>query len=174
MNWTNSNCRAKVTKAITERMSDPAIRIKQAEYATEYWSRPGTRESQSLKIRNTWATGIHDNVIGMCLKSSAAEDTVAAALDQIKLDYIRQYRPDGFHRLYDFFIPSLMLMIEVDGWYWHHSADAERRGTTLADVEKDDWATHHGYTVARIENVGMISSHLVPMLQQLVEEITHG
>ena len=53
------------------------------------------------------------------------------------------YKTDKINRYVDFYIESLMLIIEVDGEYWH--ADS------AADKVKDEDAQAHGFVTLRIK-----------------------
>lgn len=78
-------------------------------------------------------------------------------LEYLKIDFISEYSPDwiGLKR-YDFYIPSMNLIIEMDGGLGHgndmHSRDTTtKRESILMDNYKDKLANEHGIEVIRID-----------------------
>ena len=77
-------------------------------------------EEQREKSRHSSCLAISENRLPA---SSKLEDSVVPALDSLGIEYIRQYaiRNDKgrFVCVYDFFIPSRNVAIEVNGTFWH-------------------------------------------------------
>ena len=66
-------------------------------------------------------------------------------LDSKSIDYVEQYRKVGNGHPYDFFIPSLNLLVEIDGFYWHQS-DKQK----IKDNNHTREAVERGYNIVRI------------------------
>lgn len=76
-------------------------------------------------------------------------------LEQLNLDFIAEYSPNWIgKRRYDFYIPSMSLIIEMDGGF--HYQDNSMSGQTaeeskIIDCYKDEQAKLHGIKVIRID-----------------------
>ncbi len=92
--------------------------------------------SDAAKVR--WEQGVYD---GVFQSPTSIELQVAAALDIMGIEHESQYRPDGYSRIFDEFIPP-DLLIEVHGDYWHGSDFPEHQ---QRDIEKAQWAEEHGF-----------------------------
>lgn len=102
-----------------------------------------------------------------CLKcskhNSSAEQIICGLLDQSKIEYEYQKRFDdlfshnGTHLVYDFFIPSLNLLIEFDGAQHftpntlHHRVAGTFDLLQLHDKKKNKYAKDNGYRLYRIK-----------------------
>lgn len=100
--------------------------------------------------KDIWKMGGYD---GVFQSPSKPERALMAALDLMGVDYDFQYRPDGYSRPYDFYIPGANLLIECDGVFWHHSDWAEDQGFKKRDNEKTAWARRNGYQLIRVTDV---------------------
>jgi len=89
-------------------------------------------------MRQRWERGDFDNVFQ---SPTSIEMQVAAALDILGIEHEPQYRPDGYSRIFDEFLPPNTL-IEVQGDYWHGDKRPEQQ---QRDAEKAQWAAEHGY-----------------------------
>lgn len=78
-------------------------------------------------------------------KLSPHENVLAAMLAEAGIAYIQQYNPVGCRWVYDFFLPDLRLLLELDGQAHKYESRVKAR-----DVEKDTWALEHGYDIGRI------------------------
>lgn len=76
-------------------------------------------------------------------KKTSIECRFEDFLIQQNLDYHYQHLLQG--KYYDFFLPSLELLVEVDGEYWHRFPPAIRN-----DLEKHSIANHLGLKILRI------------------------
>lgn len=75
-------------------------------------------------------------------------------LSQLNVKYITEFSPDWANgKLYDFYIPSKSLIIEMDGALGHGNKSFNRTAeeTLLIDKEKDKMAAEHGIFVIRID-----------------------
>jgi len=104
----------------------------------EEWCR---RRSDIMKA--AWERGCFD---GVFQSPTSIELKVAAALDILGIEHIPQYRPDGYTRVYDEFIPP-DTFIEINGDYWHGDAFPENQ---QRDTEKAQWAAENGYKLITI------------------------
>lgn len=79
-------------------------------------------------------------------------------LDVLGIDYVWQFSPKGYHRVYDFYVPSANLIIEIDGSWFHSdprvvNEDNRRKmheRNKLVDEAKNEWALTHGFPIMRI------------------------
>jgi very-short-patch-repair endonuclease len=63
-------------------------------------------------------------------------------LNEIKIQYVKKYRIDNFEA--DFFVPSINLVIECDGEYWHNYPHHTKK-----DIERDYYMMKKGFYVVR-------------------------
>lgn len=95
-------------------------------------------------------------------------------LDDLGVDYVRQYHPPGCPYWFDIFLPGSGLLVELDSQYWHRGPEAERKGTIDRDRRKDAWAKKHGYDIVRLK-VGDIRDEserirLERNIEQIIQE----
>lgn len=93
------------------------------------------------KTREAGLRGIEKQALGY---STKIEIALYKALGDMKVEYKRQHTLGG-EFIVDAFIPSLNLVIEADGEYWHSLPRAIRN-----DAKKDIRLTNDGYKVLRI------------------------
>ena len=97
------------------------------------------QRKRSDAMTAAWARGDFE---GVFQSPTSIELQVAAALDIMGIEHTPQYRPDGYSRIYDEFVPPNTL-IEINGDYFHseeHFPGIERR-----DAEKAQWAEENGF-----------------------------
>jgi len=99
------------------------------------------RARMSESVKEAWRRGDYDGVFD---SPTSIEIDVSRALDEKGIRHISQYRPKGYYRIYDEFVPPRTL-IEVQGSYWHTLPDMQER-----DIEKARWAHQNGYFVVAI------------------------
>jgi len=138
-------------------------RRKHAETTKANWDKGVySRHSEAIKIAR--ARGAYD---GVFQSPTSIEIAVSEALDTLNIEHEPQYRPDGYSRIYDEFIPPGML-VEVQGDYWHSSDEAQER-----DAEKATWARDNGYHLVviwehEIHNRGaleLVKERAIPLLE---------
>jgi len=100
-----------------------------------------SRKKRSMSMKRAWKDGKFD---GVFKSPTSIELKVSAALDICGVDHQSQYRPDGYSRIFDEFIPPNIL-IEINGDWWHSESAAP--GIRIRDEEKARWATENGYRV---------------------------
>ena len=99
------------------------------------------RRRHSDAMRAAWERGDFD---GVFQSPTSPELQVAAALDIMDIEHTPQYRPDGYSRIYDEFVPPNTL-IEVHGDYFH--SEEHFPGIEQRDVEKAQWAVDNGFNL---------------------------
>jgi len=137
---------SEAVKAAWERgaYNSEETRRKHAEAIQAAWDRGDfNSEERSRKIsegiKAARARGAYD---GVFQSPTSIELQVAAALDIVGIEHAPQYRPDGYTRVYDEFIPPDTLM-EINGDYFH--SEEHFPGIQKRDAEKAQWAKEHGY-----------------------------
>lgn len=93
-----------------------------------------------------------------CLNMSHGELKIYNLLTQEGINFIKEYHPKDFNLFqnarYDFFIPSLNILIEYDGRQ-HYDMKYCRWNEPFEEIQKRDqlkneWALNNGYTLIRI------------------------
>ena len=111
--------------------------------------------------------------------SKLEEDFAEKFLDRLGIKYVYQFNAESIGRYYDFFIPSAMLLIEVDGDYYHakglvkEQMNPMQKHNRRVDKQKDHWALSNGFTLLRIwEND--IRHHPEKVIQTLKDIVVLG
>lgn len=126
----------------------PEVMQARCEGTQAYYSKPESREkaSQQVKARIA-ATGLHLKRG----KVTGCEQQVINALILGGLEFKREQRSNELilnsYRFFDFFIPVLNLIIEVDGEFWHRQEDR-----VLIDRLKHQDAVEAGYKFLRLSD----------------------
>ncbi len=82
------------------------------------------------------------------------EKTFTAILEELDILYETQKIVGG--KIYDFFIPSKNILIEVDGIYWHSKGkelkemSPMQKKTFYNDIKKNAIAKNNGYDIERV------------------------
>lgn len=128
-------------------LSTPEVWCKRSEAAKASWARgaydgvhdsPEFRRKLSEAVKAARARGAYD---GVFQSPTSIELALAAALDICGIEHVSQYRPGGYSKIYDEFVPPDIL-IEANGDYWH---GPERPEAQKRDTEKAIWAEENGY-----------------------------
>lgn len=93
-------------------------------------------KAQQLERLSNWLEAGHKAVVkSFSLKPSSIEIKVAKQLDEIGIRYIQQkHISNGVRNFYlDFYIPSLKLVVECNGDYWHNLPDKKVRDKELKE-----------------------------------------
>lgn len=128
--------------------NNPEAKKANSDRSKLYWSKEENRLKQSLRQ----AKYISEN---MNLVSSKLEDTFAKILDDLNVEYERQFVLGG--SVYDFKIKDKNILIEVDGDFWHCNPkffkealyDVQKHNVRN-DKKKEVLADMHKYTLIRI------------------------
>lgn len=88
------------------------------------------------------------------IKDTKPEKEVKVILELMKLDYIRQYQIKD--KVFDFYIPSLNLLIEVDGSYWHGKNLNESQMNNMQKKHKENDKTKNKLAISMKYNLERI------------------
>ena len=89
--------------------------------------------------------------------SKLEEDFAKNFLDKLGIEYVYQFEAKDIGRFFDFYLPSLRLILEIDGDFWHGNPEKykeeELRGhqkrAKRIDEHKTKWALMHGIPILR-------------------------
>ena len=89
--------------------------------------------------------------------SKLDEDFASQFLDKLGVKYVYQFEAKDIGRFFDFYLPELNLIVEVDGDFWHGNPDKyqkeELRGHQIRaqriDEYKTKWALMHSIPILR-------------------------
>lgn len=104
-----------------------------------------TRQRLSKATKASWVRGAMDNRAPCSKNPSSLEIAVAEYFDGINIIYIQQYRPESMRKPFDFYLPDINILLEIQGDYWHNLEGAHDRAK-----EKSNSATKLGYRVYEI------------------------
>ena len=90
--------------------------------------------------------------------SKLEEDFARDFLDKLGVEYVYQFEAKDIGRFFDFYIPSINLIIEIDGDYWHGNPDkykeeelkGHQKRAQRVDEHKTKWALMHCIPILRI------------------------
>ena len=97
-------------------------------------------------------------------------------LDKLGIKYVYQYKAESIGRYYDFYLPEVNLILEIDGDYWHsyglvyEEMTPTQKRNHRVDKEKDEWALAHGIPIIRIweHDINKNPSKVIEMLKDKV------
>ena len=106
--------------------------------------------------------------------SKLEEDFARYFLDKLKVRYVYQFEAKDIGRFYDFYLPDVNLIIEIDGSYFHsdprlvkeENMNPMQKRNKRVDEYKDRWALMHGIPLIRFwekdirENPKMVMDEL--------------
>jgi very-short-patch-repair endonuclease len=106
--------------------------------------------------------------------SKLEEDFARDFLDKLKVRYVYQFEAKDIGRFYDFYLPDVNLIIEIDGSYFHsdprlvkeENMNPMQKRNKRVDEYKDRWALIHGIPLIRFwekdirENPKMVMDEL--------------
>lgn len=118
--------------------------------------------------------------------SKLEEDFARDFLDKLKVRYVYQFEAKDIGRFYDFYLPDVNLIIEIDGSYFHsdprlvkeENMNPMQKHNKRVDEYKDRWALMHGIPLIRIwekdirENPKMVMDELKKRLYIETEKKT--
>ena len=109
-----------------------------------YFNNPKLRMLRTLSNKAAWASMSSEEkkrryINGLRKMQLRAQQTnvssiemkVKSQLDDIGIRYIHQLQVDGGKFILDFYIPSLKLVVECNGDYWHNLENRKRRDDEL-------------------------------------------
>lgn len=92
-------------------------------------------------------------------RPSSIEMTAWLLLTELGIDFASEHRIGPY--MVDVFVPSLGLVIECDGEYWH-------RNTKVRDEKRDAYMTARGYRVLRVSELAFRSGAYRPLITEAV------
>lgn len=104
------------------------------------------RQKNSKDMKARWASGAMTGVT-FTKSETSLERTARQAFEKLKLAFKQKYwiNVKGWNpKEYDFYLPDLHLLIEVDGTYWHSLPE-----NVANDEYKDRLALQAGYALLR-------------------------
>jgi len=118
--------------------------------------------------------------------SKLEEDFARDFLDKLKVRYVYQFEAKDIGRFYDFYLPDVNLIIEIDGSYFHsdprlvkeENMNPMQKRNKRVDEYKDRWALMHGIPLIRFwekdirENPKMVMDELKKRLYIETEKKT--
>nr|DAD60151.1 MAG TPA: Endonuclease [Bacteriophage sp.] len=115
----------------------------------------GLSEIEIRNIRNRHKSAIDEYLLANPEIRTSIEIKMESFLASENVDFIFQYRIS--HYKVDFFVPSLNLIIETDGDYWHCNPRIYKNGpindtqrdSIAKDKRKDEFLKSRGYTILR-------------------------
>lgn len=112
----------------------------------------GTRQSEKTKEkRKQAAIKFYKN------NPTSIEVKLYAELEKRNVNFVKQHLIYGF--IVDAFVPSLNLVIEADGDYWHNRKDIKKR-----DKIKNGALTKYGYKMLRISETDINNNTFIDIL----------
>lgn len=128
--------------------------------------------------KEKWASGVYD---GAFQSPTTPEIKTAKALDKLDIEYEREYRPDGYRKVYDFLVRDDIL-IEVQGDYWHANPDVYndcelndiQRKNVQSDLEKSQWAKENGYSLVELWEKDINETGSVALIEDVVLPLLGG
>jgi very-short-patch-repair endonuclease len=123
----SESTKAKMREAWIKRKAD---KERYKAYVEDMRQKMSTAES-IVRIRQNVAKRLQDPALAQKQHSTKIEKTFAQFLDSNNIEYLHQYElhTDIGIFVYDFFIPSMNMLIETDGEYWH--------GKSLEQINRD-------------------------------------
>lgn len=109
-----------------------------------FWTVPSNNSrccSLSCAQTAKWEDGVYERAF---VSPTLIEVATADALASCGVRFEKEWRPDGYSRVFDFYVPP-DLLIEVQGDYWH-----SRDGMAERDAQKAMWAEANGYRLVEI------------------------
>jgi len=129
-----------------------------------------TSISEKYKINKEVLYSYHDRYGFTILKretKSRYEEEISSILDNLQIQYKRNYTQLCYPRHVDFFIPSHDIAIEFNGLYWHSEKSGSKmpdyhatktkqcmdRGVQLLTIFEDEWVSKHQIIVNHIKHL---------------------
>lgn len=106
--------------------------------------------------------------------SKLEQDFAKDFLDRYGVHYQYQYHAKDIGRYYDYYIPNLLTLIEIDGDWWHGNTDKFKKLNRMqmkahvVDDIKNKWARIHGLKIIRIWESDIRGN--VPKVLQILRE----
>lgn len=138
--WQNPEYREKTSAAIKKSAQSIDSRRKRSEILKAIWKNENHRQKVSLGVKGAHERGDFKDV--QAQSPTSIEIAISATLDICGIIHESQYRPSGYSRPYDEFIPPNIL-IEIQGDYFH--SEENFPGIMKRDAEKARWAKSNNF-----------------------------
>lgn len=148
--WTDE-MREYFSRTHTERWADPDFRAKMDEINSSPEVRQRKAEAAAKVQRKRFNTSI--------------EIKTKAVLTQLDVSFKFQYPLGG--KVYDFYIPQIQLLIEVDGDYWHSLPENIENDAIKNQIAEDYGLKLVRFSESDINSIGahtLITEHVLPLL----------
>ena len=150
-----------VLKAIKENRKDPELGNKISKGAKGI-AKPkpvdfGIGRVHSQKTKDKMSKTAMKNILKKGkVKRSKLEYKFEGLLESYNVNFIHSYYIESIHKIYDFYLPELNLLIEIDGDFWHCNPIKFPAPTCktqeinlINDKFKNKWAKDNGYKLIR-------------------------
>lgn len=137
--------------------------------AVGYKHTEATRKVISEKNLKAWQKG--DRTPGF---QPQWERDLSRYFDRIGMEYTKQFKLPSCPHPYDFYLPELGLIIELDGCYWHgclecYPGDDQFEDVRVRDQECTLLAEAAGYTVIRVREHELEDLSIIQYMSNLLE-----
>lgn len=97
-------------------------------------------------------------------------------LDKLGVKYVYQFKAESIGRYFDFAIPSVRILIECDGDYYHsyglvrEEMSPMQKKNARVDEQKNLWAASHGFVLIRIweHDINKNPSEVMKLLKEKI------
>ena len=162
----------KISNSLTGKKKSEEHVKKITEDRRKYWS---NRENK-IAQRERRLVQFAENRVGKVVNNKL-EQLFRSILDTYEIDYIQSFNSGRF--VYDFYIPSRNILIEVDGDFYHSNPIKYPNGpiyetqihNSKNDQIKNEWAKANGYTLLRFWESD-IQNNRLQVVKILIENLT--
>jgi hypothetical protein len=134
----------------------------------------GSKHTQETKDKMS-NTAIQNIIKTGKVKRSNLEYKFEGILELLEIEYIHSYYIEEIKKIYDFYLPKLNILIEVDGDFWHcnpikyNKPECKTQEINLKNDEfKNQWAKDNNYTLLRFweNDINNNIQHVKQVLQE--------
>ena len=167
----NKERSTKISRSLSGKKKSKEHIKKITEDRRKYWANDENRSAQRERRLIQFA----ENRVGKVVNNKL-EQTFRSILDTHKIDYIQSFNSGRF--VYDFYIPSRNILIEVDGDFYHSNPIKYPNGPIYEtqihnaknDQIKNEWAKANGYTLLRFWESD-IQDNRLQVVKTLIENL---
>lgn len=168
----NENRSKKISNSLKGKKKSEEHIKKITENRRIYWS----KEENRLAQRDRRLTQLSENRVGRIVNNKL-EQSFRDILNLCKIKYIQSFNSGRF--VYDFYVPSKNILIEVDGDFYHTNPKKYPNGPIYEiqikniknDKIKTEWAESNGYTLLRFWESDIENDRL-QIVKTLIENLT--
>lgn len=133
-----------------------------------------TKDKMSNTAKEKWENG---DIGHRVYYTSKLEKTFANILDLLDIKYTTSFYAKEIKAFYDFYLPEINTIIEVDGDFWHcHPIKfplpkyESQKKNLIRDKEKEQWVKNNGYKLIRFWEDD-INNNILEVKKTLLEAI---